>query len=242
MNILDYIIIGILLIAGLTGFKKGVIGAVVAFVGTLLVIILAFYLKNPISEFMYEHLPFFNVAGSTSGGVNVVSILIYEGLSYLITIVILSFIMGIFIKISGIFSKIVNSSIILTLPSKILGLICGLVEGYIIAFIVIFLISLIAPASTLTNSSKYASGIIDKTPVLSAVVKDTKNCVNEVYGVLDNYENTNNKDNANLESLGILLKYEILTVDSADTLIKKGKINTPGAKDIIDIYRKKAKN
>ena len=138
MSILDYIIIGILIISALIGFKKGFISSIVTFIGTFLVIILAFYLKNPISSFLYNNLPFINLGGKATG-MTILNILIYEGISYLITLVILSFIMGIIIKISGIFSKIVNASIILTLPSKLLGLICGLVEGIILAFIIYYL-------------------------------------------------------------------------------------------------------
>ena len=40
------------------------------------------------------------------------------------------------------------------------------------------------------------------------------------------YKNQTNKDEANLRSLEVLLKYEILSVDSADVLIAKERITT----------------
>ncbi len=236
MNVLDYIILGILLIGALAGFKKGFINSIIAFVGTILVIVLAFYLKNPISVFLYEHLPFFNIGGKYAG-INAVSILIYEGLSFMITIVILSAIMGVIIKLTGIFGKIIDASVILTLPSKILGTICGFIEGYIFAFILIFIVSLL-PSTSLVTNSKYADGIMTKTPILSNMTSETFKSVTEIYDIVTNHENSSDKTAANIESLNVLLKYEILSVDSADKLLEKGKIKFEGANEVIDKYRK----
>lgn len=237
MNLLDYIIIGVLILSALLGFKKGFINSVVAFAGTILVIILAFYFKNPISQFMYERLPFFGLSGSFEG-MNIISILIYEGVSFLITIIILSFILGIIVKITGVFNKLVHATVILTLPSKLLGMICGFIEGYILAFIIIFALGLIAPSSSLLNESKYGELIATKTPILSKVGENTYNTINDVYQIAKNYKDSTDKTSANREVLGVLLKYEIISVDSADKLVEKGKLEIDGAKDIIDIYRK----
>ena len=67
MNILDYLIIAVLIISLLVGFKKGVLNCLVTFIGTLAVIVLAFYLKNPVSIFLYNNLPFFDLSGNYSG-------------------------------------------------------------------------------------------------------------------------------------------------------------------------------
>ena len=56
MNILDYLIIAVLIISLLVGFKKGVLNCLVTFIGTLAVIVLAFYLKNPVSIFLYNNM------------------------------------------------------------------------------------------------------------------------------------------------------------------------------------------
>ncbi len=238
MNLLDYIIIIILLLSALLGFKKGFISTIVAFVGTVLVIILAFYLKNPVSTFLYEHLPFFSLGGKFAG-MSVVNILIYEAISYIITLTILGFILGIIVKISGIFTKLVHSTVVLTLPSKILGAICGLVEGIIIAFIVVFILGLISPVSSLYNNSKYAGVFLEKTPILSSAVNSTYKSVIEIYDVAVKNENKENKNEANLDSLNILLQYEILNVDTAKKLISDNKIKIEGASELINNYQKK---
>jgi len=237
MNLLDYIIIGVLLISVLTGFKKGLISSIVTFIGTLLVIILAFYLKNPVSAFLYEHMPFIDLGGKLAG-MNIFNILIYEGASYLITLVILSFIMGIIIKLSGIFDKLVKATVILSLPSKLLGAICGLVEGAILAFIIVFIISLVAPTSNLYGDSSYADTLLSKTPILGNMMENTHKSIIEVYEIAKNNEQVNNKNEANLESLNVLLKYEILSVESAENLVADGKIDIPGASEIINKYKK----
>lgn len=236
MNLLDYILIGILVISALVGFKKGFISSLVAFVGTLLVIIIAFYLKNPVSSLLYNNLPFMSLNGMASG-VSIINILIYEGISYVITLIILSIIIGIIIKISGIFSKIINASVVFTMPSKLLGLVCGLIEGIVISFIISFILSLVVPTSSIVCNSKYSKTLITKTPLLSDYTKKTYKSVNEIYNIID--RNNSDTNQSNLEALDVLLKYEILNSDSALNLLNKGKIKIAGAEEVILKYKKK---
>ena len=50
MNIVDYIILVILILSAVKGFRQGLIPSIVNFVGVFLVFIIAFYLKAPISS------------------------------------------------------------------------------------------------------------------------------------------------------------------------------------------------
>ena len=234
MNFIDYIIIAVLIIAALVGFKKGVLNSVVIFVGTLVVIILAFYLKNPISVLLYQYLPFFNLPGKFAG-VNVFNILIYEAISFFLTVVVLAMILSVIAKITGVVEKFLRATIVLGIPSKILGAIFGLLEGYILAFVIVFILSL--TAITKVNESKYSSVLLESTPILSSVVGDTYNSVSEVYKICADYQDETDKDEANRKSLDVLLKYEILGVKSADKLIETKKLKTPGIKEIVDKYR-----
>ena len=63
MSIVDALIILIILACGAIGFKKGVIKQLVSTVGFVLVVVLAFYLKNPVAEFLSLNLPFFTFGG-----------------------------------------------------------------------------------------------------------------------------------------------------------------------------------
>lgn len=236
MNTVDYIIIAILLISALVGFKNGVLNSVVTFVGTLLVIVLAFYLKNPVSTLLYDNLPFFDLGGKFSG-IETFNILIFEAISYLLTLVILATILGIIAKVTGVVSKFMNATLILGLPSKLLGAVFGVIEGYVIAFIVVFVLGLISTTATMVKTSKYSDMIMTKTPVLSNVVGDTYKSITEVYDICVKNQKKDDKTEANKDSLNVLLKYKIISVESADKLIEKGKLDFKGATDVVDKYR-----
>ena len=135
MNILDYLILIIIILGALYGYKRGFIGSLINFIGTIVVIILAFYLKNPISVFLYEHFPFFKISGFYSG-ISVYNILIYEGISFLITLSILSFIFKIISKITGLVGKLTLGIFSEGLIGRILGLIFGLFQGFLITFFI----------------------------------------------------------------------------------------------------------
>ncbi len=237
MNILDYIILIVLLLSALTGFKKGLISSLISFVGTIIVIIVAYYLKSPVSMFLYSKLPFFSLGGKYAG-ISVVNILIYEAISYVLTIIVLSTIMGIIIKLSKALSKTLDSNDPQKLPSKILGALCGFIEGVFISCILVFLLGLVSPFSSLYGNSKFADTILEKTPILSSISAKTYKSMMEIYDVATNNENKENKEMANEDGLRILLKYEILEPKTALNLVDEGKINTPEAKDIIEEYMK----
>ena len=83
MNIVDVIIILFLGLGAVTGFVRGFFKQTVMFVGTILVVVLAFLLKNPLSMILYENLPFFQM-----GGLTALNILLYEALAFIICIAI----------------------------------------------------------------------------------------------------------------------------------------------------------
>ena len=92
MNVVDVIIIVLLILGGVAGFKAGVIKKLTDFIGMFVVIILAFYLKNYISVIMYENLPFFNFFGLING-IDVLNILLYEVIAFLVIFIALLFVL-----------------------------------------------------------------------------------------------------------------------------------------------------
>ena len=60
---LDIIIIMIIVFGALIGFKRGIIKQSVVTLGMILVVVLSFALKNPVSAFMYKNFPFFSFGG-----------------------------------------------------------------------------------------------------------------------------------------------------------------------------------
>ena len=234
-NIIDVIILLFLLMGAVIGFKKGVIKSVVSFVGTILVLVLSFTLKNPLSVFLYTYLPFFNV------GIAVVNILIYEGIAFLIVFALLSTVLRIVIKISGIIETLLKFTIILGIPSKILGAILGFFEMYMFIFAVLFALAQFNVHSSLITDSKMADFILSHTPFVSHVMEDTYNGVKEVVTLNKNYQNSQDKEKLNQDGLDVLLKYNVLSVENANKLLEKGKLKIKDADSIVKKYEKESK-
>ena len=85
MNIFDIIVIIVIVSCMVAGFKRGFTRELVSAVGFFLVVVLSYYLKNPISVFLYEHLPFFKFGGIIKG-VTALNIFLYEAFAFLIAI------------------------------------------------------------------------------------------------------------------------------------------------------------
>ena len=141
MGIYDVVILVFILFGGVIGYKRGVIRELVKALGLFLIIFVSFLLKNPLSVILYENLPFFKFGGIFKG-VTVLNIAFYELIAFLIVFTILSLLWKLVSLVTRIVQKIIDSTIILGLPSSILGFIIGIVEFYIITFIVLYFVSL----------------------------------------------------------------------------------------------------
>lgn len=229
INVIDAIIILFLLTGDVLGFKRGAIQTLATLIGTILIIISAYYLKNPLSVFLYTYLPFFKLGGIFNG-ITVINILIYEAIAFLIVLGVLSVLLSVILKITGILSKIVDHSIILTLPSKLIGIVVGFLEAYVFLFVLLFIFSQFSFSSTVLKDSKYTNIILSKTPFTTGF-KNSYNAFNEIRNLGDN--NSSNKD---YEALNTLLKYDIITTDNAHKLVDNGKINIKGSNKLIERY------
>ena len=234
MNVVDYIILIILLLSALKGFKSGLLPSIVNFVGTFLVFIIAFYIKQPISILLYENLPFLNFAGIFKG-VIAINILFYEALAYGLAIVLLGIVFGIVKRISVWLNKLINITIFLNLPSKIMGAVIGLLEGILYCFILLFIGSVVNATTKYVNESKYSSIILNNIPILNSVTSNLINSGEEIYNVV--LKNENNTNQANLETIDILMKNEILSYESAKKLIDDKKLNINGVEVLVEKYR-----
>lgn len=215
MNILDIGIILVLIAGALVGFKRGVIRSTISLVGTILVIILSFYLKNPVGAFLYTNMPFFKI------GLLALNIIIYEVIAFLIVFSILSVILRIIIKVSGIIDKVLNITLVLALPSKIIGALVTFIEYYLFVFIALFMLKGIGVTSSLFEGSNLANKILTNTPVISDMVTDKYKAIDELISI--EKKNHENKREANEEAMDVLLKYNILSKKNADDLNDKQK-------------------
>jgi len=234
MNFVDYILIAVLVLHLLKGFKNGLLVSIINLVGLVLVFVISFYLKGPISIFLYEKLPFLSFAGIFKG-VQAINILFYEAIAYGITILLLGIVFGVIKRITKLMDKILSLTIFLNLPSKILGGIVGLLEGIVFSFLLLFIASVVNTTTTYVNESKYGNLVLDRTPIISDVASNLVNSSKEIYNIV--LKNENNTNQANLESIDILMKYDILTYDSCVKLINDKKLNIIGIESVINKYK-----
>ena len=232
----DSILILFLLLGAVLGFKKGAIKSLVALIGTIVVVVVAYYLKNPVAELLLDYCPFMKFGGAWTGLVTL-NILLYEAIAYLLVFVVLSSILSLLIKVSGILETILKMTIILGIPSKIIGAVLGFLEALVFSFIVLFVLLQFNATSKMVSDSTLARSIIDKTPIIGHMVNDTYKALQDINKLQDKYKNDNNKDAYNAEILTIMLKYEVVTPEVTQKLINNKKLDFAGAQSVLNSYK-----
>ena len=235
MNIIDIIIILILLMGGVIGFKNGVIRQTVSFVGFFIVVILSYFLKDFVSVILYKFVPFFSFSGSLAG-VTTLNILIYEVIAFLLVYVILMAIYHFIVRVTRIVETILKFTVILGIPSKLLGMVVGFIETYIMVFIGLYCLSLPIFQIPMMNESGVRNTILNHTPGLSSAVSKSLNVVNEFADLKEKYKDTTNKNELNKETLDLFLKYNVVRYDTAKELVDSGKLKIDGVKSVFQKY------
>lgn len=236
MNIIDVVIILVILCSLVVGFKRGVLKELVMTVGFLLVFIISFYLKNPLAEWFSLYLPFFKFGGIVKG-VTVLNILLYQLIAFIIVFSVIMIIFKVVLSITGFIEKILKYTIILGIPSKLLGALVGAIEGYIIAFILVFLFNQPMFDVGIINDSKFKDNILKSTPILSDVVSSIGDTVTDVYYLLENNNDELSSDEFNRKAIDIMLEHEMISVTYVEKLIDYGKIRISGIDSVLNKYR-----
>ena len=213
------------------GYKKGFLESGIRLIGYILLFVGSYILKNPLSVFLYTHLPFFKFGGLTS-----LNIIMYEALAFMICIAVLSMVLSLVIKISGIIEKLLKLTIILALPSKILGMIVGAIQAVVVLYVALFVVSMPVFNMPFLKESKYAKIILDKTPVMSQITNDALKTFNEIAEFTKNEINIKDIDTTNGKIVEIMLKNDIVTVDSVKLLNEKEKIRLTNLDELVNKY------
>lgn len=224
MNIVDVVIIMGLLLGGVTGAKNGFFRQSVVLIGTILCFILAWVFKNPIANFLSFTLPFFNFAGPFEG-LTSLNIVMYQLIAFLLLLSLFSALLAIIIKATGVFEKILNFTIILGIPSKILGFIVGMIEAYVIIFAVLFFVNQPAVNLEIVKESTFSPKIVNSSPGLSNIVGNMNDAVNDIYDITKDYNINQNTNSFNKKVINSLLEHKVIDRDYLDKLVSKGKIN-----------------
>lgn len=237
MGLIDLIIIALILFGTMLGFKRGFTRELVSAVDFIVCLVLAYYLKNPVAIFMYDHLPFFTFGGIVKG-VIVLNILVYEVIAFLLVLGLLRIVLQILKLVTNVFEKILKATIILGIPSKLLGALLGAIRWTIISFIVLFVLALPIFNNNYLYQSKICTFILNKTPILSNITDKTLSVFNEFVALKDKYQDNTNINQFNLDALDLFLKYDVIDYSSASKLNQMGKFKTISSIDtVLDKYR-----
>ncbi len=236
MNIIDIGIILVLLMFMIVGWKNGGIKELVSFVGIVIVFIISYNLKGIVGNFFCMLLPFIKFSGSLSG-LTVINIFLYQALAFLLIFSILLGIYTILIKLSKTIQKIVNLTIILWLPSKLLGLLIGFIKAWVIIFVILTVLIVPFKDHWILKDSHLTNTIMYNTPILKGVTSSFTSAIEEIANLT--IKTTNKEENIeqiNKEAIDIMLKYNVVDKDLIETLIKIHKIDNIG--NIDDILNK----
>ena len=237
MKIVDIVILIIILLGAVIGFKRGFTRSLVSALGFIVIAILAYFLKNPLSILLYENLPFFKFGGILKG-VTVLNIALYELLAFVMVLAILGVALKILMVATSLFEKILKMTIILGIPSKIMGAVVGALEAFVIVFISLYALSLPIFNISIVNDSNWKDTILNKTPILSAFSKDTMQVIDEFASIKEKYKDNNkNAEEFNKEVLDLFLKYDVVKVSSIDKLVEKEKLQINNIEEILMKYR-----
>ena len=208
MNIFDIVIIILLVLGGIIGFKRGVIKEVIGLVCFILAFIVAYLLKDFVAGIIINNI----------GGLNsVTSIIVYKLVTFLVLFILVLILSRIILKLGNIVDKLVKATVILEIPSKILGFIVGVIKYYLIIFIALLVISVFSIYNDQFNASNLAPKILDNTPVLSGVTSKIRHTIDDLKDVDQDVQ----KDQ---EIIDTLVNNKIISKKDIEKLIEKNKI------------------
>ncbi len=223
--IVDILIVVFLLLGTYAGWRKGLIKSLVNFIGLVAVVILSFYLKTFVANFLIDKMPFFNFAGLN--GLSSVNILIYNVISFVFVFVILYCVLNLIISITGFIDLLLKFTVIWIIPSKILGAIVGLLETWVYLYLVLFVLSAFNVTSSFVLDSKVGTFMLDNTPIVNNVFGGAYDTIKNVYNDIEAYEKDENKttEDLNLRILQIEINNGLITKEKAQELIDSDKID-----------------
>ena len=223
MNVADFVIIILLAFGAVEGFKAGFIKKTTDFIGMFVIVILSFTLKNNLSTIMYENLPFFSFGGFIKG-IDAINILLYEIIAFLIIFAALYFILRAVLVVTGLIEKILKATVILSIPSKILGIFVGILESYVYIFIVLVILTLPIFNIPFVRESRMVNFMLDDTPILSSLSSEMIDIYDNVYNIVINRKDKNNEE-INTEITKLMIDKNVLTKESARKLVDRNKLH-----------------
>lgn len=238
MNVFDITIIIFILLFGVEGFKNGVIKTGVSFVGMLVVFFISYAFKGLVGDLLCKWFPYFTFGGSLKGLISL-NILMYQLAGFFVLFCILSGLFHIVFSTSRFLQNVVNATIILVPISALGGFLIGLVRGFVVTLLI--LLALLVPCHqfNMFMDSKVANTILYKIPVLSDYVSDVSKSLLEVTDlVVDIKDKKLTKNEANLQLIDTMIKYDVVDVETVKEIEKAEKLDEiEGIHEYLEDYK-----
>lgn len=223
VDIISVAVILVILLCGVLGFKKGVIKTGVQLIGTICVLIIAYALKDSVANLLMKYLPFFNFGGIFEG-ITAINILMYEMISFIVIFILLYCILNILLTLSGAVEKLLKFTIILAIPSKILGFILGLMEGVIFTYMILFVFLHLPQTENMVMDSKVALVVLERTPFIGSVALKTTLALEKINDIVTDLNDDTSRDEINFNVIHTLVYYKIISQEDVEELMKSGKL------------------
>lgn len=233
MGILDVIIVLILFISMFIGYKQGFLKGIISLIGISFIAIVSFMFRDNLADILLKICPFFKFSGSYEG-ITSLNILVYEGISFIAIFLLLFGALAFILGITGLIQKIIDISIVLTLPSKILSVIVGLINGAVVVFIMLYVMLNINPARKYVYKSYISKIIMERTVVLSNSTTNSYLAYEEINNSIKSCKKEHDKKKCNTSVANTLIKYDIVSKKDVEELILIKKLKGINRKDLIN--------
>lgn len=234
MDIIDIVILLLIAMGAVIGFKQGGIKRLTSFLGTILIFVISWILKDKLAAFLYEYLPFIHFKGDLLG-LDTLNILFYELLAFTLIFALLSVIFRILLVITGLIEKILKATIFLSIPSKILGIFVGAIEAYFYIFLALVVLNLPIFNIQMIKESNVANFILKDSIILSSMSEKMLKTYDSVHNLIKDKNNISITEK-NEKIIEIFLENKVISANNLDKLIEKNKITIEN-KNILDKYR-----
>jgi uncharacterized membrane protein required for colicin V production len=224
MQVVDVVILLMLGMGAVVGFKRGLLRQTVQSLGGILVVVCAFLFRGPLAVFLFKIFPAFNFDGMFAG-ITSLNILVYEVIAFIILLIIFGIIFRILLVVAKFIENILEATIILAIPSKILGAVMGLIEYYLLVFIALFILTLPVFNIDIINNSKFKDKILEGTPIVSNMAAKTVESFDDIYALRDDLVMEADRLKLDQKVLQILIDNKVISTERAIELYEDGKIS-----------------
>lgn len=230
MNYFDIIFGIILIVFGITGYKRGFFRETLNLVGLIAILYISFLFMGPIGDILLKYLPFLSLS-IIGVEMEALNIFFYQVIAFIVLSVILYIVLEFVLTVTGLLSKIMGLNKFLRLPFRILGAVAGVVGGYIILFLVILAIGIpLNSRFSAYKDSKLKDHIVNNKILFTSQVVKLRDSINEIYDltyVIDKDEKRlKHSDIYNAKVMDIMLKNKMVQKNTVEELIKRNKMHT----------------